>query len=123
MMSRICRWTLTLLAVALLAGAQTPARAQLSGSIAVRSSSPKSSQNKPEKFLGKVIFTTSTAITVRSRDNARMIRTFTYGPAIRDQELKILNQGGYQYGDKVEIFYKLGSDVALRIKGKPSKPL
>jgi hypothetical protein len=35
---------------------------------------------------------------------------------------KILDSGGYQYGDKVEIFYTSGTTVALRIDGKPSKP-
>ena len=37
--------------------------------------------------------------------------------------LKLLDQGGYQYGDTVEIQYQLGTDVALKIIGKPSKPL
>jgi hypothetical protein len=36
---------------------------------------------------------------------------------------KLFDQGGYQYGDKVEIWYMQGTDVAVRIKGKPSKPL
>jgi hypothetical protein len=36
---------------------------------------------------------------------------------------KILDAGGYQYGDKVEILYTPGSTVALRIQGKPSKPI
>ncbi len=36
---------------------------------------------------------------------------------------KIFDAGGYQYGDKVAILYKPGSTVALRIAGKPSKPI
>ena len=36
---------------------------------------------------------------------------------------QILTDGGYQYDDKVEIESMPGSDIALRIKGKPSKPL
>lgn len=124
MMSRICRWSPVVLAMALLAGAQTPALAQITGTVAIHSSSKSSSSKaKPDKFQGRVIFSTSTAITVRSLDNERMIRTFTYAPAARDRMEKILDQGGYQYGDKVEIFYKPGTDIALRIKGKPSKPL
>jgi hypothetical protein len=35
---------------------------------------------------------------------------------------KLLDRGGYQYGDKVEIQHEAGSDVALQIKGKPSRP-
>jgi hypothetical protein len=34
----------------------------------------------------------------------------------------IFNAGGYQYGDKVEVWYRRGENVALKIKGKPSKP-
>jgi hypothetical protein len=34
---------------------------------------------------------------------------------------KIFNEGGYQYGDKVVVWYQSGSTVALNIKGKPSK--
>jgi hypothetical protein len=120
-MMRICRWTLGLLAVALVAGAHTTAHAQFSGSIVVHSSKPSAA--KPDTFVGNVIFMTSTAITVRSRTNERMIRTFRYAAAIHDKMEKILDQGGYQYGDKVEVFYTAGSEVALRIKGKPSKPL
>jgi hypothetical protein len=33
----------------------------------------------------------------------------------------VLNAGGYQYGDKVVVWYQQGSNVALKIKGKPSK--
>ena len=34
--------------------------------------------------------------------------------------LQIAARGGYRYGDKIEIEYAAGSDVALQIKGKPS---
>ena len=53
--------------------------------------------------------------------DVRELHTFTYSPAIRDKMQKIFNAGGYQYGDKVVIWYKSGTDVALKIKGKPSK--
>jgi hypothetical protein len=36
---------------------------------------------------------------------------------------KLLDQGGYQFGDKVVIQYLPGTEVALKIKGKPSKPI
>ena len=65
---------------------------------------------------------TSTTIQVRSLNNQRDIRTFSYSAGIRDQMRAIYNRGGYQYGDKVEIRYQPGSEIALKIKGKPSKP-
>jgi hypothetical protein len=81
------------------------------------------SKAKREKFKGEVMACTSRQITVRSRENIMLVRTFTYTEKVRDQIQQILDRGGYQYGDKVEIEYDAGTDVALKIKGKPSKPL
>jgi hypothetical protein len=36
---------------------------------------------------------------------------------------KIVDKGGYQYGDKVTVYYDPQSHTALKIKGKPSRPL
>ena len=52
----------------------------------------------------------------------REIHTFTYSPQIRGKMQNIINAGGYQYGDKVVVWYRRGGDVAVKIKGKPSKP-
>jgi hypothetical protein len=61
------------------------------------------------------------SIQVRSVSDMREIHTFTYAPAIRDDMQSVFNAGGYQYGDKVEVWYKRGEDVALKIKGKASR--
>ena len=53
--------------------------------------------------------------------NTRDLHTFTYSPKIRDKMQSLFNSGGYQYGDKVAVWYRQGTDVALKIKGKPSK--
>ena len=83
----------------------------------------KAPQRKVVKFRGEVLHANSAQITVAKRDDARFIRTFSYSPEAREKMLKIIDQGGYQYGDKVEIRHVAGTDVALKIKGKPSKPL
>jgi hypothetical protein len=62
------------------------------------------------------------SLQVRSVADMRELHTFTYSPAIRDKMQSIFNAGGYQYGDKVVVWYKRGEDVAFKIKGKPSKP-
>jgi len=87
------------------------------------SSAPPS--GKVVKFHGEVLHQVEGQITVRSLDSnrPRAILTFSYSAKIRDQMEKILDSGGYQYGDKVEIFYTSGTTVALRIDGKPSKPI
>ena len=80
-------------------------------------------QAKPAKTQFEVLHMMTTGIQVRSLVNGLEIHTFTYSDQIRDPMLKLLDQGGYQYGDKVEIQYKPGTEIALKIKGKPSKPL
>ncbi len=75
------------------------------------------------KFKGEVLSMTNVQIIVRSRDNERVIRTFTYTPEMREKMQQIIDRGGYQHGDRVEIQHEPGSDVALKITGKPSKPL
>ena len=62
------------------------------------------------------------SLQVRSLADMRELHTFTYAPEIRDQMQNIFNAGGYQYGDKVEVWYRRGESVALKIKGKPSQP-
>src|SRR6202795_2861535 len=78
---------------------------------------------KPAKTRFEVLHMMTTGIQVRSLVNGLEIHTFTYSDQIRDPMRKLLDQGGYQYGDKVEIQYQPGTEVALKIKGKPSKPL
>lgn len=114
-----CSIRALLLAAALVA-VGVPLRAQVDTSkpIAIKTVKPKR-----EKFRGEVLNATSAAITVRSQENERLIRTFTYSVEVGDKMQKIIDGGGYQYGDKVDIWYEAGSDVALQIKGKPSKPL
>ncbi len=75
----------------------------------------------PGWFHGEVIAMTGAAITVRDRKNERMIRTFTYAPELKERMQGLLDRGGYQYGDKVAIRFKPPSNVALAVKGKPSK--
>jgi len=77
---------------------------------------------KPLKFDGQVIAANSATITVRSKENAMLTQTFTYTPDVRDQMIKILNKGGYQFGDKVVIHYTPGTATAVKLQGKPSKP-
>jgi hypothetical protein len=61
------------------------------------------------------------SLQVRGLADIREIHTFTYSPGIRDKMQAVFNAGGYQYGDKVAVWYRHGTDIALKIKGKPSK--
>ena len=84
--------------------------------------SPATESQKIIKVRFEVLHMLYQSLQVRSLVDMREIHTFTYSPEIRDKMQNIFNAGGYQYGDKVVVWYKRGQDVAFKIKGKPSKP-
>ncbi len=75
---------------------------------------------KTEMFRGEVIHADAQRIVVRSRENPRIVRTFTYAPALKKKMEALHAKGGFQFGDRVQIRHEAGRDVALAIKGKPS---
>ena len=81
----------------------------------------KPHKNTQPKFEGTVVNATVAQITVRAKDNEMAIQTFPLSDAASAKMLAIIDKGGYQYGDKVTIFFDPDSKKALKIKGKPSK--
>jgi len=79
--------------------------------------------NRPQfpKFEGTVINATVAQITVRAMGNDMAIQTFPLAPDASAKMLQIIDKGGYQYGDKVTVFFDPESKKALKVKGKPSK--
>jgi hypothetical protein len=77
---------------------------------------------QPPKFEGTVINATVAQITVRAKGNDMAIQTFPLAPDASAKMLQIIDKGGYQYGDKVTVFFDPDSKKALKVKGKPSKP-
>jgi hypothetical protein len=71
----------------------------------------------------EVVHADSHTIIVREQKNGMAIHTFNFAPELQDKMQAILDRGGFQYGDKIGILYMPGQTVALRIHGKPSKPL
>jgi hypothetical protein len=119
----------SLLFAAAPAGAQIPAAAvgpaaatavDIAKPIVVKVLKPKSSL---AEFKGMVVNSTRAQITVRARDNEMVLRTFPLSPQLADVMQKVIDRGGYQYGDKVTVQYDATSGVAKRILGKPSKPV
>jgi hypothetical protein len=78
---------------------------------------------QPPKFEGTVINATVAQITVRARGNDMAIQTFPLAPEASAKMLQIIDKGGYQYGDKVTVFFDPDSKKALKVKGKPSKAI
>ncbi len=114
-----CKIRAALLAVAVAAAAALTLGAQEDTGKPIRVKSPKL---RVMSFRGEVLYANIVQISVRSREDPRMVRTFTYTPKVKEQMEKLIQRGGYQPGDRVAIRYQAGSDVALKIKGKPSKP-
>jgi len=75
------------------------------------------------KFEGYFMNANVAEVTVRAKGNDLGIQTFHLTEETSAQMQKIIDKGGYQYGDKITIFYDPQSKQALKIKGKPSKPL
>jgi hypothetical protein len=114
-------------ALAILSGA---ARAQVSPTVVapvvvkvLNSASGSSTAPKGNWLKAEVIHIDANSIVVREQANGMMIHTFTYSEQLKTAMQKFLDAGGYQYGDKVKILFKPGQTVALRVLGKPSKPL
>jgi len=76
---------------------------------------------QPPKFEGTVINATVAQITVRANGNDMAIQTFPLAPDASAKMLQVIDKGGYQYGDKVTVFFDPDSKKALKVKGKPSK--
>ena len=76
-----------------------------------------------QKFEGYVVHANIAQVTVRAKGNDMGIQTFALNQDVSAKMQRIVDNGGYQYGDKVTVYYDPTSRVALRIKGKPSRPL
>jgi hypothetical protein len=98
----------------------SPARGQLD------TSSPVIVKQTPPKKVwmdAEVVRADRNSIVVRERANARAVHSFSYSPQIRVSMEQIADRGaGFQSGDPVKILYQQGQTVALKIRGKPSKP-
>ena len=117
------RFSLLLVAAAALCAAAVSARAQVTTAPVIKLKPVHTQQAKPAKTRFEVLHMMTTAIQVRSLVNGLEIHTFIYSDQIRDAMQKLLDQGGYQYGDQVVIQYQPGTEIALKINGKPSKSL
>jgi hypothetical protein len=86
----------------------------------------RQSAAKPAKSVwlrAEVVHADRTSIVVREQGNLVAIHTFTYSARLKQKMESLADQGGFQSGDKVKILYLPGQSVALKLHGKPSKPL
>jgi hypothetical protein len=91
--------------------------------IIVAAVKPKPKPTGLDKFEGFVMQANVAQITVRAKGNDLAIRTFTLSEEASAKMQKIVDKGGYQYGDKVTVLYEPATSKAIKVKGKPSKPI
>jgi|SRR5271156_5301179 len=91
--------------------------------IVVNALKPKPLPAGIAKFQGYVMHANTAQITVRAKGNDMALQTFALDKGAADKMQQTIDQGGYQYGDKVTVIYNTANLVAVKIKGKPSKPL
>jgi hypothetical protein len=75
------------------------------------------------KFEGFVMNANIAQITVRAKGDDMSIQTFSLSREASDKMQQIVDKGGFQYGDKVTVLYDPSSLKAVKVKGKPSRPL
>lgn len=75
------------------------------------------------KFQGFVMQANGAEVTVRAKGDERAIRTFSLTQPAATKMQQIIDKGGYQYGDKITVYYDPQSLQAVKFKGKPSQPL
>ncbi len=75
------------------------------------------------KFQGFVMNANGAQVTVRAKGNDMAIRTFSLSQPAATKMQQVIEKGGYQYGDKITVYYDPQSLQAVKFKGKPSQPL
>ena len=112
---------------ALPAAAQTPSTlipiaVDTAAPIVINAVKPKPLPAGIVKFEGYVMSATTVQITVRARGNDMALQTFALDKNASAKMQETIDKGGYQYGDKVTVIYNAANQVAVKIKGKPSRP-
>ena len=101
----------------------TPVIVDTAAPIVVNAVKPKPKNVGLLKFQGYFMHTNMAQVTVRANGNDQAIQTFSLSEAATGKMQKIVDKGGYQYGDKITVYYDPQSHKAMNFKGKPSRPL
>jgi len=112
---------LAMWAAAPVAAQNPPAPATPQATPAPAAKPAKPPKPKLDKYKGKVLSFNLAQMIVQSTENEKMVWTFQYSAPLRQYVTDLLNSGGYQYGDRVQVYCNPGTTVAVKIKGKPSK--
>jgi len=101
----------------------TPIIVSEAAPIIVSAVKPKPKPTGTVKLRTDTLFPYTTLFRSRARGNDLAIQTFTLSQPVAAKMQQIVDKGGYQYGDKITVYYDAQTHQALKIKGKPSRPL
>ena len=101
----------------------TPIIVSEAAPIIVAAVKPKPKPTGTVKFEGYVLHANVAQITVRAKGDDMAIQSFALSEPVAAKMQQIIDKGGYQYGDKITVYYDPQTRTAVRIKGKPSRPL
>ena len=91
--------------------------------IVVKAVTPKPKPTTTQKFQGYLVNANVAQVTVRAKGDDLGIQTFPLSQPVAAKMQQIIDKGGYQYGDKITVYYDPQSRTAVKLKGKPSRPL
>lgn len=91
--------------------------------IIIKAITPAPKPQGQQKFEGFVMNANRVQITLRAKGNDMALRTFPLNEQTAEKMQRIIDKGGYQYGDKVTVYYDAATMKAVKFKGKPSKSL
>ncbi len=75
------------------------------------------------KFQGYVMNANNIQVTVRAKNSETAVQTFPLTGQASTKMQELIDKGGFQYGDKITVYYNPQSLQAVKFKGKPSKPI
>ena len=91
--------------------------------IIVNEIKPKPKATGLMKYEVFVLNANRAQVTVRAAGNDLSMQTFPLSDRASAKMQQIIDKGGYQYGDKITVYYDPTSLKVMKFKGKPSPPL
>jgi hypothetical protein len=101
----------------------TPVIAGEAAPVVTKVITPKHKNTGAQKFQGYFLNGNVAQVTLKAKGDDMAIQTFALSQAAAAKMQTIIDKGGYQYGDKITVYYDPQTRQALKLKGKPSRPL
>jgi hypothetical protein len=98
----------------------TPILVNTAAPIVVGAATALKPKSNIAKYEGYVMNSNGAQVTVRAKDNDMAVQTFVLTGDAATKMQQYIEKGGFQYGDKITVYYNKQSWQAVKFKGKPS---